>query len=106
MIFDALAANDIDLYVDYSGTLWANQFHRTDIRPRQEVLAELKTELAKQNITLLGELGFENAYALVMPRKRAEQLGIRTIADLAPHAAGDVDRRRTMNSSRGRNGPG
>ena len=50
--------------------------------------------LAKQNITLLGELGFENAYALVMPRKRAEQLGIRSIADLAPHAAGDVDGRR------------
>jgi len=88
VIFGALAANDIDLYVDYSGTLWANQFQRSDIRPRQEVLAELKTMLAKQNITLLGELGFENAYALVMPRKRAEQLGIRSIADLAPHAAG------------------
>jgi osmoprotectant transport system permease protein len=43
--------------------------------------------LAKQNITLLGELGFENAYALVMPRKRAEQLGIRNIADLASRAA-------------------
>jgi osmoprotectant transport system permease protein len=88
VIFGALAANDVDLYVDYSGTLWANQFHRADIRPRQEVVTELKTELAKQNITLLGELGFENAYALVMPRKRAEQLGIRSIADLAPHAAG------------------
>jgi osmoprotectant transport system permease protein len=88
VIFGALAANDVDLYVDYSGTLWANQFHRSDIRPRQEVVTELKTELAKQNITLLGELGFENAYALVMPRKRAEQLGIRSIADLAPHAAG------------------
>ena len=48
---------------------------------------ELKTTLAKQNITLLGELGFENAYALVMPRKRAEQLGIRSIADLASRAA-------------------
>jgi osmoprotectant transport system permease protein len=35
---------------------------------------------------LLGELGFENAYALVMPRKRAEALGIRTIADLVAHA--------------------
>jgi osmoprotectant transport system permease protein len=88
VVFDALASNDIDLYVDYSGTLWANQFHRNDIRPRQEVVAELKTMLAKQNITLLGELGFENAYALVMPRKRAEQLGIRSIADLAPHASG------------------
>ncbi|MBR1226726.1 MULTISPECIES: ABC transporter permease/substrate-binding protein [unclassified Bradyrhizobium] len=88
VIFGALAANDIDFYVDYSGTLWANQFQRSDIRPRQEVLDELKTMLAKQNITLLGELGFENAYALVMPRKRAEQLGIRSITDLAPHAAG------------------
>jgi osmoprotectant transport system permease protein len=87
VIFGALKAGDIDLYVDYSGTLWANQFQRNDVRPRQEVIAELKTMLARQNITLLGELGFENAYALVMPRKRAEQLGIRTIADLAARAA-------------------
>ena len=86
VIFEALAADDIDVYVDYSGTLWANQFHRTDIRPRQELLAELNTTLARQNITLLGELGFENAYALVMPRKRAEALGVHSIADLARHA--------------------
>jgi osmoprotectant transport system permease protein len=86
VIFDALAAGDIDVYVDYSGTLWANQFHHSDIKPRAELLTELKTTLAKQNITLLGELGFENAYALVMPRKRAEQLGIRSIADLVSRA--------------------
>ncbi|UFX47490.1 ABC transporter permease/substrate-binding protein [Bradyrhizobium sp. 41S5] len=87
VIFDALAAGDIDVYVDYSGTLWANQFHHTEVRPRAELLGELKTTLAKQGITLFGELGFENAYALVMPRKRADQLGIRSIADLASHAA-------------------
>ena len=87
VIFDALATGDIDVYVDYSGTLWANQFHHTDIRPREELLAELKTLLAKQNITLFGELGFENAYALVMPKARAEQLGIRSIADLAARAS-------------------
>ena len=87
VIFDALAAGDIDVYVDYSGTLWANQFHHTDIRPRAELLGELKTTLARQDITLFGELGFENAYALVMPRKRADQLGIHSIADLASHAA-------------------
>ncbi len=86
VIFDALASNDIDVYVDYSGTLWVNQFHHGDIKPRQQLLDELKATLAKQKITLLGELGFENAYALVMPRKRAEQLGIRSIADLASHA--------------------
>jgi osmoprotectant transport system permease protein len=87
VIFEALKAGDIDLYVDYSGTLWANQLHRTDIKPRAELVAELKTALAKEKITLLGELGFENAYALVMPRKRAEALGIRTIADLAAHTS-------------------
>jgi osmoprotectant transport system permease protein len=87
VIFDALASGDIDVYVDYSGTLWANQFHRTDIKPRNELLAELKGILTKQNITLSGELGFENAYALVMPRKRAAELGIKSIADLASRAS-------------------
>ena len=96
VIFDALVSNDIDVYVDYSGTLWANQFHHTDIRPREELLADLKATLAQQKVTLLGELGFENAYALVMPRKRAEALGIHSIADLAAHAgtlsiAGDYE---------------
>jgi osmoprotectant transport system permease protein len=96
VIFDALASNDIDVYVDYSGTLWANQFHRTDAKPRQELLADLKATLAQQKIALLGELGFENAYALVMPKKRADALGIRSIADLASRAgtmsiAGDYE---------------
>ena len=79
-------SNDIDVYVDYSGTLWANQFHHADIKPREQLLDELKATLARQKVTLLGELGFENAYALVMPRKRAEALGIRSIADLVSHA--------------------
>ena len=86
VIYDALLTGDIDVYVDYSGTLWANQFHHSDIRPREELLTELKAILAQRNITLLGELGFANAYALVMPRKRAEALGIHSISDLVSHA--------------------
>jgi len=96
VIFEALVSGDIDVYVDYSGTLWLNQFHHTDIKPREELLRELKATLAQQNITLLGELGFENAYALVMSRKLAEALAIRSIADLTSHApamsiAGDYE---------------
>ncbi|WP_347264635.1 ABC transporter permease/substrate-binding protein [Nitrobacter sp.] len=96
VIFDALANDDIDVYVDYSGTLWANQFHMTDTKPRQELLSELEAILARRNITLLGELGFENAYALLMPKARADALGIHTISDLAAHAgsmsiAGDYE---------------
>ncbi|MDB5634507.1 MAG: transporter permease, partial [Tardiphaga sp.] len=87
VIYDALASGDIDVYVDYSGTLWANQFHHTDVKPREELLGILKDTLAKANITLFGELGFANAYALVMPRGKAEALGIKSIADLASHAS-------------------
>ncbi|MGA2293131.1 ABC transporter permease/substrate-binding protein [Bradyrhizobium sp.] len=96
VIYQALVAGDIDVYVDYSGTLWANQFHRSDIKPREELLVELQAMLARESVTLLGELGFANAYALVMPRKRADALGIRSIADLASRApamsiAGDYE---------------
>jgi osmoprotectant transport system permease protein len=97
VILDALAAGDIDAYVEYSGTVWANRMQRPDVRPRAEVLAEVAAWLKeKRGILVLGGLGFENAYALAMPRRQAERLGVRTIADLAAHAptlsiAGDYE---------------
>jgi osmoprotectant transport system permease protein len=88
VIFNALIAGDIDAYVDYSGTIWANEMHRSDVKPRAEVLTEVSRWLsATHGIRLLGPLGFENAYALAMPRAKAGALGIRSIADLAAHAA-------------------
>ncbi len=78
IIFDALAADEIDAYVDYTGTIWANVMKRTDIRPRKETLAEVAAWLKRERgITLAGALGFENAYALAMKRSEAERLGIR-----------------------------
>jgi len=96
VIFNALLAGDIDVYVEYSGTLWTNQMGRRDVRPRGEVLAELDTWLRQRKLRMLGGLGFENAYALAMPRAKAAALGVRSIADLAAHApqlsiAGDYE---------------
>jgi osmoprotectant transport system permease protein len=60
---------------------------RTDVPPREQVLQELSQWLMQTTgIRLLGSLGFENAYALAMKRQKAEELGIRGIADLAAHA--------------------
>jgi osmoprotectant transport system permease protein len=85
--FDALTADRIGVYVDYSGTLWANALGRTDVMPRWRVNAVLSAWLAKTHgARLLGPLGFENAYALAMRRDRAEALGAHTIGDLAAHA--------------------
>jgi osmoprotectant transport system permease protein len=71
--------------------------HRTDVKPRADVLAEMAAWLSREHkIKLLGGLGFENAYALAMPKSRAQALGIRTLADLAGRAqslsiAGDYE---------------
>lgn len=84
VVFRALAANDIDVYVDYSGTIWTTQMQRTDQPGREAVLAQMTQWLAEEHgVLALGSLGFENAYALAMPRARAEHLGVRTISDLA-----------------------
>lgn len=87
VIFRALAAADLDVYVDYTGTLWTNVLGRKDTPPPPVMLAELKRELAaRYGVVLLGPLGFENAYALAMRRDKAKALGVVSIADLALHA--------------------
>jgi len=87
VVFRALAGSDIDVYVDYSGTLWTNVLGRSDSPDSAEMLKELTGLLAARfGVVLLGPLGFENAYALAMRRERAAALGVRSIADLARHA--------------------
>lgn len=87
IIFHALAAGDIDTYVDYSGTIWANEMHRADMPGRAAVLQQMSGWLtAKYGIADLGPLGFENAYVLAMRKDRAAELHIETLADLATYA--------------------
>jgi osmoprotectant transport system permease protein len=87
IIYRALANSDIDAYVDYSGTLWANTLGRTDNPPRETMLVELASQLkARDGVVLLGALGFENAYGLAMRRPRATTLGIADDAALARQA--------------------
>ena len=96
--FDALRDGTLDCYVDYSGTIWATIMHRSDVpADRGTVLAEVTRFLAEHDgITVVGALGFENAYALVMRDERARAAGVRRISDLAKRApeltiAGDYE---------------
>ena len=85
--YRALAAGEIDVYVDYSGTLWTNVLGRTDNPGRKAVLDQLTAELKRRDgVVVLGSLGFENAYAFVMRPDRARALGVASLADLAREA--------------------
>ncbi len=84
VIHRALTSGQIDVYVDYSGTVWANEMKRTDQADRRAMLGSIAAwEQRTSGARMLGALGFENAYAFAMQQGRARDLGIASLADLA-----------------------
>jgi osmoprotectant transport system permease protein len=83
--FDALRADEIDVYVDYSGTIWATIMKRGELpETRGEVLSQARRYLLTEHgVTVAASLGFENTYALAMRTDRAEALGIAKIGELS-----------------------
>jgi osmoprotectant transport system permease protein len=87
--FRALGQGDIDVYVEYSGTLWTGAMARKDVVPRAAMNRGIAAWMAAGPGTgLIGSLGFENAYALAMKADAAKARGIASIADLAARAPG------------------
>ena len=83
IVFDALRNNTVDLYVDYTGTIWATIMEREEPIERTAMFIDMAAYLKNEHgILALGRLGFENAYGFAMRRARADQLGIRSIGDL------------------------
>jgi osmoprotectant transport system permease protein len=96
LAFTALCSGQIDCYVAYTGNIWATEMKRHEPASPETTLRGVSDWLLERHgVVCLGRLGFENAYALAMPRQRAADLGIRTLADLKTHAprfrlAGDL----------------
>ena len=87
--FDALTNNQIDLYPEYTGTGLlvilqpSNTIVQQMIGNKEKVYEFVETEFLKRyNIKWLKPIGFNNAYALMMRRKQAADLKIRTISQL------------------------
>jgi osmoprotectant transport system permease protein len=88
--FDALVNNQIDLYPEYTGTgLLVILNPKKDvvdkmIGSKEQVFSFVKSEFSKRySLDWLQPIGFNNAYALMMRRKQAEEAHISTISDLA-----------------------
>ncbi len=81
VVWKALQVGDIDMYVDYTGTLTHQIFAGRGIRDD----ADLRKELARHGVGMTKPLGFANNYAIGMRRVCAEELGIRRVSDLKSH---------------------
>ncbi len=87
ILWEALRQGAITCYPEYTGTL-QEVILRTPQVPesgRTDDLEALRRALARYGIGMTGKLGFNNTYALVMRRARAQALGIHQISDLKGH---------------------
>ena len=83
VLFEALKTGAIDLYPEYTGTGLVSILGQPPTKNARTTLNRVRAEfLSRWNIIWISPLGFENSYALAVPRNRAEQLNLRTISDL------------------------
>ena len=97
VVYEATSNGTVDVYLEYSGTVWANILQRDDNPGREQVFREVIEYMNDaDNMGNVARLGFQNLYALGMRKDRAEELGVESIADLVPVgndlvAAGDLE---------------
>lgn len=82
--YEALKQGSIDLYIDYSGTidmtLLKNEF---EILPNDVVMERITKQMKeKNNIAVLDEIGFQNAYCVAVTKEFSEEYGVTKISDL------------------------
>jgi len=86
----ALAAGEVDLYPEYTGTIVRAILKRELPPGSNPTLPELNEWLAPRGLKAAVPLGFNNTYALAMPEAEAKRLGVAKISDLARLPAGTI----------------
>jgi glycine betaine/choline ABC-type transport system substrate-binding protein len=84
VVFAAIQSGDIDVYIDYTGTVYGNYLGYSEIKGAEEVYAIAVKELKeKYNLLMLEPLGFNNTYTLSVRADTAEKYALKTYSDLA-----------------------
>ena len=81
VLWNALQSGEIDLYVEYTGTLSQELLAGQGVH----TLPEIRASIASFDIKVSEPLGFNNTYAIGLTKERAAELGVKTISDLARH---------------------
>ena len=82
----ALLGGDIDLYWEYTGTAWVTFLGQKPIQDSKAQYEAVKErDLAQNKILWLQPTPFNNTYAFAVKKERAQQLGLRTLSDMAAY---------------------
>jgi osmoprotectant transport system permease protein len=84
VLFAATRTGAVDLYIEYTGTVYGSYLKYSDTRSYNEVYEISARELTERfNLRMLDLLGFNNTYALAIRADTAAEYNLRTISDLA-----------------------
>lgn len=82
--FEALKSGDIDLYPEYSGTVYSAVFNESGLKDPDKVHKLVKDRLkAENNLDYLGPLGYNNTYTLAVTSETAKKYNLKTFSDIA-----------------------
>jgi osmoprotectant transport system substrate-binding protein len=86
--FDGIKKGDLDVYAEYDGTGYGVHLKHTEpITNRDAVFDQVKKEFEEKfKLTFTKPFGFNNTYALAVPKAVADKYGIKTYSDLAKHS--------------------
>ena len=80
---EAIKKNEIDIYIDYIGTIYGDTLKMPPINDVEKVFEVSKTEFKKQfNLEILDHIGFNNTYTLAVTKETADKYGLENISDL------------------------
>ncbi|MDR2542070.1 MAG: hypothetical protein LBC80_01260 [Treponema sp.] len=84
VLFAATRTGAVDLYTEYTGTVYGSYLKYSDTRSYQEVYEISSRELTERyDLRMLDLLGFNNTYALAVRADTAAEHNLKTISDLA-----------------------
>jgi len=82
--FNALDSGELDMYVDYTGTILQNIMNHDIVRDPDETYKISKEFMEKEHdITLLDSLGYNNTFTLAMKPEVAKKYSINSMSDLS-----------------------
>lgn len=91
VIFAAVQSGDVNVYIDYTGTIYGSYLNYSDMKSADEVYDISVKEMAeKYQLRVLEPLGFNNTYCLAVTPDTAREYNLKTYSDLAQVSQGMI----------------
>jgi osmoprotectant transport system permease protein len=78
IIYEAISSGEIDLYVEYTGTISEAILKQKHLKS----IDELRAALNAQHLVMSNSIGFNNTYAIAVRRQFAKEHNLKTMSDL------------------------